>query len=370
MSAVGDLTPQMVLDAINEGVYVTDTTRKILYWGKAAERITGWPASEVVGKRCHDGILCHVDKDGHLLCGKEYCPLHRCMCTGKTSQVPITMFAQTKAGGRVPLQVAVGPLHNAAGEVIGGVETFSDLSGEFTDIQRARKIQLLSLPHELPADPRIRFAARYMPCDIVGGDYYATGQLDADRYGVFLADVSGHGVPAALYTMFLSSLWDRFRHVLPQPAEFARAVNERLRALIQEDEPFAAALCAVFDLRKRELRIVGAGNPGPLLMHADGKWESPDIRGLPLGLMDGAAYEEVVIPLRGGDAVLFFTDGAVEITDARGGRPGLAGLTQILRDLGYPGTDPAFAALEEQMLKSSDRIRFDDDITFIDVRLA
>ena len=71
--------PKAVLDSINDGVYVTDSTRKIVYWGAGAERITGWQSVDVLGKHCHDGILCHVDKDGHRLCGKEHCPLHRSM---------------------------------------------------------------------------------------------------------------------------------------------------------------------------------------------------------------------------------------------------------------------------------------------------
>ena len=169
MSLGNGLTPDVILNCINEGVYVTDTDRKILYWGKAAERITGWSAEEVVGKYCHDGVLCHIDKDGHTLCGEQYCPLYRSIVTGKRSNAPIIMFAKTKSGGRVPLQVAVSPLRNAAGEVIGGVETFRDLSDEFADIERAREIQALALQCDLPPDPRIRFASRYIPHDIVGG---------------------------------------------------------------------------------------------------------------------------------------------------------------------------------------------------------
>ena len=364
------LTPETVLDSVNEGVYVTDTSRKILYWGKAAERITGWRAEEVVGRHCHDGILCHVDKDGHSLCGEMYCPLYRSMVTGKSSTAPIVMFAKTRSGGRVPLQVAVSPLRNSAGEVIGGVETFRDLSNEYADFERARKIQLLSLEHELPHDPRIRFSARYVPHDVIGGDYYAFAPLDADRYGFLLADVMGHGISAALYTMFLSSLWASHLSLLAKPAEFARTISERLNALIREDEPFATALCGLFDLEKRELRLVGAGNPYPLLARAIGPWEWIQARGLPLGMMESAVYEEQVVPLRRGDSVLCFTDGAVEITNAAGGVMGREGLMRILRETGYPGSKPPFDAIESRLLSASDRIRLDDDVTLVDVRLT
>jgi PAS domain S-box-containing protein len=372
MNLGNGLTPEIILDSINEGVYVTDTNRKIVYWGKAAERILGWSAREVVGKHCQDGVLCHVDKDGHSLCGELYCPLYRTMLTGKRSGSPIIMFAQAKSGERIPLQVAVSPLRNAAGEVIGGVETFRDLSEEFTDVERARKIQLLSLQHDLPTDPRIRFATHYIPHDVIGGDYYAMAKLDADRYGFFLADVMGHGVPAALYTMFLSSLWGSHQPLLAQPARFAHAVSDRLHFLTQEDEQFATALCGLFDLKSGELRLVGAGNPPPVVIRAGshGSWDHPHVAGLPLGLFAGSEYQEAVLPLGRGDCVLFFTDGAIEITDPRGACLGIEGLTRILREVGYPGSGPAFDAIEEKLLNASDRIRFDDDVTFVDVRMA
>ena len=373
MSMPQELTSQMVLDSLNEGVYVTDLQRTIRYWGKAAERITGWSTSEVIGKQCHDGVLCHIDKDGHRLCGEEYCPLHRSMVTGQRSVVPIIVFAQKRDGGRVPLQVAVAPLRNEAGEVIGGVETFRDISLEIADINRARKIQMLSLQQELPTDPRVQFKLRYVPHDIIGGDFCAVARVSPDQYGFLIADVTGHGVSAALYTMFLSSLWASHQGLLTCPTEFARTVGDRLEQLIQENEPgFAAAMCGIFDLGCGELRFVAAGNPAPLVARADGTWEEPQVGGLPLGMWRGAEYEQTIIPLHVGDSVLLFTDGATEIPSRTGGRNdllGAEGLRRILQAVGYPAVDPPFDEIESRLLAASDRIRFDDDLTFLNARI-
>jgi len=369
MSAFLEVSSQMILDSIGEGIYVTDTDRRIRYWGKAAEKITGWPAEEVVGRQCHDGLLCHIDKDGHRLCGEEHCPLHRSMMTGEVSKVPIIVFAQKRDGGRVPLRVSVAPLRNDAGEVIGGVETFLDISHEFSDIARAGKIQLLSLQQDLPADSRISFRKRYLPQDVIGGDYCAVAALNADQYGFMVADVTGHGIPAALYTMYLSSLWASHHSLLTTPSEFARAVGNELENLIEESEPFAAAICGTFDLRKRELRLVGAGNPAPLVVRANGRWEELEACGLPLGLIPGAQYNEVAFPIAPGDSVLFFTDGATEISDSNDGLLGVDGLRRVLEEVGYPNGDAPFEEIETRLLRASDRIRFDDDITFLDVRI-
>ena len=123
-----NIDAQTILDSLGDGVYVTDPDRRILYWNKAAERITGWRANDMVGRCCFDNILIHVDKDGHLLCGKEYCPLHRAMVTGSGSECPL-VFAQGKDAQRIPMQVTVAPIRNGAGEIVGGVEVFVTCPG-------------------------------------------------------------------------------------------------------------------------------------------------------------------------------------------------------------------------------------------------
>lgn len=364
-----EVTPGMVLDSINEGVYVTDKDRTIVYWGKSAERITGWRASDVVGKKCRDRVLCHIDKDGHRLCGEEHCPLHRCITTGQRNAVPVIVFAQNSTGGRVPLQVAVAPLFDESGEIIGGVETFRDITHEMGDIDRASKIQQLLLPQDLPSDPRVRFTYRYVPKDVIGGDYCAVAPLTPDDYGIFIADVSGHGLAAALYTMLLSSLWRSHRDLLLKPAQFAHAIGECLHELIQQSHSFAAATCGVLSLKDSQLRLAGSGNPAPLIRRANGAWEQPDAPGLPLGLMSGAQYGEVTVPLYSGDSILFLTDGALEITATDDKEIGSEGLVRILDELNYPSGEFSFAELETKLLASSNRIRFDDDMTFLEVQV-
>ncbi len=77
-----NLDAKGLLEAMNDGVYATDLKRRIVYWSPAAERITGWRQEDILGKRCADEVLSHVDKDGRLLCSTETCPLHRAIVTG------------------------------------------------------------------------------------------------------------------------------------------------------------------------------------------------------------------------------------------------------------------------------------------------
>jgi PAS domain S-box-containing protein len=362
--------PQTVLDSIGDGVYVTNTDREITYWNTAAERITGWTASDILGKCCYDDVLCHVDKDGHKLCGEEYCPLHRSIVTGQSSTVPFIVFAKHKDGRRVPLRVSVAPVLGENGDVVGGVETFRDATGEIKDIERARAIQSLSLQQDLPEDPRVKFTVQYIPHDVIGGDYYAVSAIDAERFGFILADVSGHGVPAALYTMFLRSLWESEHHLIVEPREFARAMNEQLNHLIQEETPFAAGVCGLLDLGKGTLRLAGAGNPTPFLIRPDGQWIHLQAEGFPLGILPDAEYEEHVVDIGRGDTVLVYSDGVNEITKPDGSLLGVEGVEQILKDLGYPHAAVGLEGIENELLTRSNCIRFDDDLTLLEMRIA
>jgi len=358
-----------IFESLNDGLYVCDRDRRILFWSKSAERITGWRPEEVVGRRCKDNVLNHVDKDGRSLCGEEFCPLYRSMCTGKGSRAPSIIFGQTSTGGRIPMAVSVAPIHGADGEVIGGVETFRDFSDTYADLMRAKRIQQLSMPGDLPHDSRLSCARFYLPHDVIGGDYCAIEQLDEDRYGFLLADVMGHGVAAALYTMHLSALWSQHRCVLGQPAEFARRVNRDLSRVVR-DESFATGICGILDASRRSVRLVSAGGPALAWFQAAGGVHEVNAPGCPFGMVEEAEYEEINFCCATGDRMLMFTDGAVEIHNAAGQMLGRDGLLNILADHGYPGADLAIEPLQKDLLRFSNEICLSDDLTLLDIRFT
>lgn len=359
----------VILDSLSDGVYVCDTDRRIVYWSKAAEKITGWSREDVIGRRCLDDVLCHIDKDGHRLCGEEFCPLHRSMITGTSTGVPLIVFAKAKDGSRVPMQVSVAPVRDTEGTVVGGVETFRDVTATLADLERAKRIQTLSLEQDFPTDPRIRFSAIYTPHDIVGGDYFAIRPLDRNRYGFLLADAMGHGVAAALHTMHLSSLWGRFFQTLVQPAQFAETVNNELSKVVK-DESFATAICGVVDLEVKTLRFTSAGSPPVVIFRSQGEVEQIELPGMPFGVMEDGVYEEVTTEIHEGDSILLFSDGVFEIHNAQGEMLGIDGLINMVKSLGYPATPIKPDVLEEELLKFSNAIRLDDDVTLIEMRIG
>jgi PAS domain S-box-containing protein len=318
MEFLGNVPVESVINSLSEGVYVCDLERKITYWSDSAARITGWKQDEVVGKHCFDNILCHIDKDGHELCGNDFCPLHRAIVTGKLSKVSQLVYAQGSNGKRVPMEVTVAPIRDHSGNIIGGVETFRDASAIVHDLERAKKIQQLSMENDIPENVPLKVTAHYISRDIVGGDYYSIKDLGNDHYGIILADVMGHGIAAALYTMHLSSLWNRYHPLLKNPVEFIEKVNNELAQVVKQEGSFATAVCGIVDLKEHVFRFASAGGPEIVMFHPDGTYQSSKSGGLPLGLMQDTDYDEFSLGYHKGDNLLLFSDGAVEIENTQG----------------------------------------------------
>jgi phosphoserine phosphatase RsbU/P len=360
------LLSNLVLDSVNAGVYVTDLERRIIYWNEAARRITGWRSDNILGKCCHDQVLCHVDKDGRPLCGEEFCPLHRAITTGTSSVVPIIVYALKADGGRVPMRVSVGPLWDSGGKIVGGVETFQDLSAELGDAVRAQKIQSQTLLNEAVGDSRLNVRVHYAPHDLVGGDFCAISRPAPDRYAFVVADVMGHGMAAALYTMYLRSLWDEY-HKRESPAAILTAMNRRLGGVMSGSVAFATAVCGTLNLADGQLCMASAGGPEPLVFRPDGTHILLDTSGVPMGFAQDSEYAQIEQSLGPSDRLLLFTDGVQEISDRDAQQLGTEGVVRLLREMDYPTKDLDFLALERRLLEYSNGIRFDDDLTLIEV---
>jgi len=133
-----------------DGIYFVDRRRKILYWNKSAEEITGFTREEVVNKRCYDNILNHVDSEGRNLC-KTTCPLVKAMKTGKV--VTENVFLHDKNGARIPVFVEVIPVKDSDGKIIWAVERFTQswgLSLIRENIQQLQKSAFLDPLTQIP----------------------------------------------------------------------------------------------------------------------------------------------------------------------------------------------------------------------------
>jgi len=141
-----------ILDSLYDGVYFVDTQQRIIYWNKAAEQITGYRAEEVVGTRCSDNILVHVDGRGRNLC-LGGCPLAQTLQDGIQREAEV--FLHKKSGSRLPVKIRISPLRDDTGRIVGAVELFADNSSVMAMQERLRELEYFAL-----IDPLTRIANR------------------------------------------------------------------------------------------------------------------------------------------------------------------------------------------------------------------
>jgi diguanylate cyclase (GGDEF)-like protein/PAS domain S-box-containing protein len=131
-----------LVDNLNDGLYIVDGDRIIQYWNKAAERISGHTAADLIGKPCSDNVLTHVDGDGNSLC-HGMCPLLMTITDGEAREGEV--YLNHKDGHRVPVSFRTSTLTNESGNVIGGVELFTDISSLKSNELRIKELEAMAL---------------------------------------------------------------------------------------------------------------------------------------------------------------------------------------------------------------------------------
>ncbi len=182
------------------------------------------------------------------------------------------------------------------------------------EMETARQIQMSILPREIPSIPGLDIAARYIPMTSVAGDFYDFIQIDENRIGILVADVSGHGMPAALISSMLKIALAAQSSCACDPARVLNGLNQALYGKFQGH--YVTAAYVLIDAAKRALCYAGAGHP-PLILWDNAAGETRELveNGLFLGFFPHATYTSVEVPFREGDWGLLYTDGIVEATN-------------------------------------------------------
>jgi phosphoserine phosphatase RsbU/P len=239
------------------------------------------------------------------------------------------------------------------------------------ELETARQIQQSILPDELPQIAGLDIAARYVPMTSVAGDFYDFITVDQKRLGILVADVSGHGMPAALIASMLKiALAAQVDHAA-DPARVLQGLNQTLCGKFQHH--YVTASYAFIDLEKRTLTYAGAGHP-PMLMWntSGGAVRDVEENGLFLGKFDFATYSSVEIPLNAGDWALLYTDGISETTNPDGLEYGSEAFRPCLTATKDTSADAFANRLLSELLTWSARREgedLDDDITMVAVHL-
>jgi sigma-B regulation protein RsbU (phosphoserine phosphatase) len=226
-----------------------------------------------------------------------------------------------------------------------GLDRDQQLSSIQQELEIARRIQFSILPAASPAAKHFSIAARYKPMTSVAGDFYEFLEDENGAVGLLVADVSGHGVPAALIASMVKVAIQTQRHRQDEPARLLAGVNEALCGNAQNQ--FVTAAYVYLNPNRDEFCYAAAGHPPMLLLRAR-QISRIEENGLVLALLPSAAYTSIAQPLQSGDRILLYTDGIVEAANANEEEFGQDRLSHLLLE-----SDGTTAEQTAQLIESA-----------------
>ena len=330
----------------------------------------------------------------------------RVMKTGQTYE--IIEEHQPVGQEKTIVQVVKTPLYSADGKIIGLQGIFWDITAQKlaeerirranTELARsreelrtknlimeenlrmAREIQLAMLPQQYPAFPRnatleksaFQFVHRYQPAETVSGDFFSLSALSDDEVGVFICDVTGHGVRAALVTAMIRALAEELKPLAHDPGMFLRKLNSDLCVILKTtgSPMLTTAFYLVANWRTGQMRFANAGHPKPLLVRRSANRVEPlantSGKSQPaLGLFEDPPYQTSETILAPGDLVMLFTNGLYEV---QGQNEELYSQEQLMlevKNLLKKPAGPLFDKLLETIRAFSVDHKFDDDVCLV-----
>ncbi len=233
------------------------------------------------------------------------------------------------------------------------------------EMRLAHDLQLKLLPKPAVVGPEARAAARLVPAESVGGDFFLLARLDRDRTGVLIGDVSGHGYQSALVMALALSAAAIHVQAAFDPSIALDAVRRSLDDELSSTEMSITMCYAVIDTRAGEVRFANAGHPHAFRVGADGRSVRLAAVVPPIGFSD-APIEECVMSWRRGDRLVLFTDGITDARDALDQRLGEDAVLDMLATMTHgESPDAMLAALFAQVESHTRRTALRDDLAAV-----
>jgi sigma-B regulation protein RsbU (phosphoserine phosphatase) len=237
------------------------------------------------------------------------------------------------------------------------------------ELEMARQIQLAILPRETPKISGLDIAARYLPMSSVAGDFYDFIIVDEQHVGILIADVSGHGLPAALIASMLQvALTAQLGHA-SEPGRVLEGLNRALCGKFTNH--FVTAAYVFVDMEKKSISYAGAGHPPLLLWSASTRSTSEVLQnGLFLGHFPEETYSVLHLPVGAGDRAVLYTDGILEAGNPLGEMFGADRFKQLLDSDHNPGAERLADSVLDELSRWSGHPQGEgqqDDMTLLSI---
>jgi len=242
------------------------------------------------------------------------------------------------------------------------------------EMRLAAHLQQEFLPRSLPEIPGLRFAQVFRPASWVSGDIYDITRLDEDHIGFYVADVVGHGMPAAILTIFIKRALVTKRitahhYEIIEPGEALAQLNNDLLEQQLSNFKFATCCYGILSIKSLRLRLASAGHPPPMLIGKDGSIREPQTKGSLLGVFPDQQYQSVEVQLQWGDKLLLYSDG-VELAFVNNGPDEPLRFRSEFEYLSRLDIDAMCGKLVEIIESEAGSLHPRDDVTIVGIELT
>jgi len=235
-------------------------------------------------------------------------------------------------------------------------------------LEQAWNTQLALLPQIETNFSGIQLVAKYVPMDKIGGDFYDIVDLKDGKTGIFIADVTGHGVSAALLSSMISGLFRILSRGIDSPAKVMHRLNEMFYNKKPLDK-FASALYCIYSKEKQSLTYTSAGHPYGYIIRPETRelLTLKQAQGTLLGIHSGSEglFQEKTIPLLPGDKVFLYTDGITDIANPQNELFESRELERFLMKKASLSIQELIGEIYAHVLEFSGKEKFEDDITMV-----
>lgn len=365
-----------------EGIVISDAQQPdnpIIYANEGFVRLTGYDRKDVLGRNCR------------FLQGEETDPdtiaeISQAVHSGRSCRVDILNYR--KNGERFWNRLSITPLKDEQGNVINFVGVQFDITvlketqdrlqqankrlEQFqsmmnAELDQAYRAQQAILPPHIPQCDAINIATKFIPLSQIGGDFYDIVQVTDTCFGFFIADVTGHGIPAALITFMSATAFKNAATAVTSPQEVIAETNRRIVNKMPGGT-FVTMFYMIYDTATHKLVYSQAGHPPALLIRpSTGEVIKLETKGTLVGILphDLVKFTEKRIQLQPGDKVLMYTDAIIETISQRFEQVEVDHLTDYILDhIDMPITD-----LIEQVfacgLEWGEATQYEDDVTLV-----
>jgi sigma-B regulation protein RsbU (phosphoserine phosphatase) len=246
-------------------------------------------------------------------------------------------------------------------------------AGNITEQMRmAGAVQKDFLPKGFPNVKGFKWSSVFIPYEWVSGDVYDVQRIDEEHIGFYTADVVGHGVPAALLTIFITQALAMRETVgkhykIFSPAEVMNHLNERMTELKLSGNQFATCCYGLLNTKTKELTYSRAGHPYPVVIKENNDVKTLQAKGALLGIFENTEYDQQTIPLESGDRLLLYSDGAEPFigSSTPDGKFNFTEQFKGMLNLNINALTEKFETYARKIQKESDSEQYKDDITLL-----